>query len=214
VSVDINSNRPLVEVYKVDTAKGVPYLTILDAAGKVVTGQETGVLEAGSKHDPARVLAFLKKQKAEPDDAAEIVKQAEVQAGRESKAVFLRFGAPWCKWCHKLDDYLYQPAVATVLRKHFVLVKVDMDRMKNAKEVAARFRSQASGIPWFAMLDARGEKLITSDAAQGNIGYPTADAEVAHFRSMLARAGSGMTPGEIDGLVAALQEHGRAKATR
>jgi hypothetical protein len=37
----------------------VPFLTVLDAEGKPLVHQETGVLEQGQGHDPAKVRAFL-----------------------------------------------------------------------------------------------------------------------------------------------------------
>ena len=42
---------------------GVPYLIVLDADGKVIARQETGALEVGDHHDPAKVLAFLDRWK-------------------------------------------------------------------------------------------------------------------------------------------------------
>ena len=51
--------------YGADLKKnGVPYLVVLDAEGKVLTRQETGALEAGRRHDPARVKQFLEQWKA------------------------------------------------------------------------------------------------------------------------------------------------------
>ncbi len=41
--------------------EGYPHLFILDATGKLLRSQPTDALEAGDHHDPAKVLAFLKK---------------------------------------------------------------------------------------------------------------------------------------------------------
>lgn len=41
---------------------GVPYLFVLAATGEVLARQETGSLELGPRHDPAKVLAFLEAQ--------------------------------------------------------------------------------------------------------------------------------------------------------
>lgn len=38
---------------------GLPVLVVLDGSGALVHTQETGSLESGDRHDPARVLAFL-----------------------------------------------------------------------------------------------------------------------------------------------------------
>lgn len=42
-----------------DPKAGVPFLFVLAATGEVLTRQETGSLELGPRHDPAKVLAFL-----------------------------------------------------------------------------------------------------------------------------------------------------------
>jgi len=40
---------------------GLPAIVVLDAGGKQLTTQDTAKLEEGDHHDPAKVLAFLKK---------------------------------------------------------------------------------------------------------------------------------------------------------
>ncbi len=40
---------------------GYPHLFVLDTDGKFLHSQDTGVLESGKGHDPAKVLAFLQK---------------------------------------------------------------------------------------------------------------------------------------------------------
>lgn len=39
---------------------GLPALVVLDADGKQLTTQDSGKLEAGNRHDPAKVMKFLK----------------------------------------------------------------------------------------------------------------------------------------------------------
>lgn len=75
--------------------KGVPYLTILDAEGKVLANQETGALEEGDHHDPKKVLELLAKHRAPYLKAAELVSAARKQAVEQKKNLFLVFGAPW-----------------------------------------------------------------------------------------------------------------------
>lgn len=58
VMVDSHTNDALMEKLELEL-KGVPFLVVLDPAGKILVRQETGSLEDGPKHDPGRVLAFL-----------------------------------------------------------------------------------------------------------------------------------------------------------
>ena len=91
---DTKANDPLKEKYGTKI-KGYPFLTVLDAHGNAIANQETGSLEDGPKHDPAKVLAFLKQHQAEPLDAEEVLGAALTRAKLEKKRVFLSFEAPW-----------------------------------------------------------------------------------------------------------------------
>lgn len=211
VSVDIgkfDKNMDIAAKYEADLKKnGVPFLTVLDGDGKVVTNQDTGSLEEGEKHDPQKVAAFLDKNKAAAVDAEAELKAALSKAASDGKRVFLHFGAPWCVYCHRLEDFMARPEIEKLLAKDFIDVKIDMDRMTNAKEVAQRFRNdEPGGIPWFAFLDYDGKPLATSDGPKANIGYPAAPEEIAHFVKMLQTTKKNLTDDDIAAIEKALKE--------
>ena len=54
-----NQNTSVLSKYP--KIEGYPHLFILDGQGKLLRSQETDALESGDHHDPAKVLAFLKK---------------------------------------------------------------------------------------------------------------------------------------------------------
>jgi hypothetical protein len=95
--------------------------------------------------------------------------------------------------------------VAPVLAKEFVLLKIDQDRMVGGKEMLAAARKavglkEGGGIPWIIFYDADGRALANGDAADGNIGCPYKDEEIAHFVTMLDKARHKLTPDDIEGL--------------
>jgi hypothetical protein len=50
----------------------------------------------------------------------------------------------------------------------------------------ASYRSQQSrGIPWYAVLDAKGKSLATADGPDGNIGYPFKPKEIDQFVALI-----------------------------
>ena len=65
VMVDVNTRRGerrnagVVARYGNPTEHGIPVLVVLDADGRQLTTQDTGALEEGSGHSPAKIAAFL-----------------------------------------------------------------------------------------------------------------------------------------------------------
>ncbi len=207
VMIESQADKAVIEKWKIK-AKGYPYLAVLDAAGRKLTEQETGSLEIGSKHDPAKVKAFLEKCKATPLEAGQVFATALEQARKEKKNVFIRIGAPWCAWCVRMDKFLAQPPVAKILAKDYVVVKIDQQRMTSAKAVIDKIRKpgEGGGIPWFAFLDAQGHILVTSTKpGAGNVGFPVdREKEIPHFVEMLKKTRSKISDEEIDLIVTAL----------
>lgn len=60
VDVDKDHNADVVKKYGNPIQFGLPVIVVLDKEGKQLTTQDTGKLEEGDRHDPAKVLAFLK----------------------------------------------------------------------------------------------------------------------------------------------------------
>ena len=63
IDVDAGHNSDVVTRYGNPTQHGLPVLVVLDKAGKQLHTQDTGLLEDGNHHDPAKVKAFLEKWK-------------------------------------------------------------------------------------------------------------------------------------------------------
>jgi thiol:disulfide interchange protein len=65
VMIDVNMRKGVKRNTDVNTKygnpihEGLPVLVVLDADGKQLATQETGALEEGDHHDPAKVLKFL-----------------------------------------------------------------------------------------------------------------------------------------------------------
>jgi len=55
----VNRNADVNTKYGNPIHEGLPVLVVLDADGKKLLTQETGALEEGDHHDPAKVAAFL-----------------------------------------------------------------------------------------------------------------------------------------------------------
>ncbi len=196
--------------------EGIPYITVLDESGSVVTNQETSSLEnpVGTEpkgHDGAKVLAFLKQHEAPRVDAALALSDAITKAKLEGKLVFVHFGAPWCGWCHRLEEWMAKPEVAAILSKAFVDVKIDTARMTGGEALLkAHADGKSGGIPWSEFLDAEGKALVNSNGPQGNIGFPAQAEEIAWFVAMLRQSKARLSNDEIAALAASLTAPAKA----
>lgn len=213
VLIDIgrsDKNLDLAATYGADfKSQGVPYLTILSADGKALANQETGSLEKGQAHDPAKVLAFLERHQAPYLSAEAVLTDGLSRATRESKRVFLHFGAPWCGWCHRLDDWLARPEVAAILGRALVDVKIDTDRTTGGPEVLERFTKEKAGLglPWYAILGADGAVIATSGSrGTGNIGFPWEPVEIERFGRLLQQGAPTLAESDVDALMESLAD--------
>ena len=63
--IDVNTRRggarnaAVNKKYGDPVRHGLPVLLVLNDEGRILTTQETGALEKGAAHDPAKILAFL-----------------------------------------------------------------------------------------------------------------------------------------------------------
>jgi thiol:disulfide interchange protein len=198
---------------------GVPFLTVLDSAGKVVANRETGSLERqfpqGEKgepsHDPAKVLEFLKANKAPAVNADDALASALSRAGADDRLVFLHFGAPWCGWCHRLEAWLEKPEVRAIMAKEFIDLKIDTDRMTGGKAMHQRLCRKPGGIPWTAILDSKGAVLAHSGEGDDNFGFPFKDDEIDRFAAMLTTARRHLADSDIAALTQSLRDNAAAE---
>ena len=209
-------NLDIAASYEADfKSNGVPFLTVLDADGTVITNQETGSLEKDGAHDPAKVMTFLTAHQATPRDAATSLKQALESSKASGRPVMLHFGAPWCGWCHRLEAWMTEPLVKAILARHVVDCKIDTDRDTGGKAIFEAYtKGESTGIPWFVFLAGDGRTLATSDGPDGNVGFPSTDGEIGAFTTALKKADPTFTNAEIDTLSESLVANRKAREAK
>ena len=105
--------------------------------------------------------AYLKSAAHQPVHWYPWSERAFQEAFAQDKPILLDIGAVWCHWCHVMDGESYEsPAVAEVLNRDFICIKVDRDERP---DVDARYQravqalSGQGGWPLTAFLTADGE---------------------------------------------------------
>ena len=218
VLVDVgqfDKNLDLAEQYGADLrGNGLPFLTVLDAEGQVVTHQETSSLESKEEglqeHDADQVLGFLLQNRVEARKATEYLKGAKALSKSRGKSLFLHFGADWCGNCRQLERWMVDPDVAPILKRNFVELKIDTEQTRGGRKLLDRSRTgEPGGIPWFGFYGTDGQLIIDSNRPSDgkNVGYPKAGENAAHFRAMLQNSGPDLTEAELDTLIAALKRY-------
>lgn len=105
------------------------------------------------------------------------------RADQATKNIVLVFGANWCKDCRALDDQMRKGELSALVKKHFVVVKIDVGRMDKNVDIARKYGVPVeSGIPALAVLDAKGKLLYAQDHGQfANARQMTPEAFRAFF---------------------------------
>lgn len=94
-------------------------------------------------------------QQAEAD-----LRAALTQASTTQRHVLLEIGANWCLDCQRLAAVMQQPAVASILKAHYVVVRINVGRFTDNLALARRYCVHPrQGIPALAVLAADGHLL-------------------------------------------------------
>jgi thiol:disulfide interchange protein len=96
-------------------------------------------------------------------DIAAALKQARV----EHKRVILDFGGDWCGDCQVLDIYMHQSPNADLVRKHFLVVHIDIGHMDKNVDIADKYRIPLNkGVPALAVIDSQGKLLYSQKTGE------------------------------------------------
>jgi thioredoxin-related protein len=124
-----------------------------------------------SKYDPAR-------------DADKDIRDSVAEARRTGKRVLLDVGGEWCVWCHRMDSFIEQnPDLATLLGKHYVVVKINVDP-KNRNEAVLSHYPKVPGYPHLFVLDMNGKLLRSQDTSELESGKSY---DLSRFKSFLEK---------------------------
>ncbi len=94
------------------------------------------------------------------DFAAEL-HDALRDARETGKRIIVEFGGDWCIWSDKMRRVLESPRFRALLQEHFILLRCHTGPDGSCAYPDHLELPQFSSIPFFALLNARGEVLAT-----------------------------------------------------
>ncbi|SDG60636.1 thioredoxin family protein [Epilithonimonas hungarica] len=137
------------------------------------------------------VLALFAMQLGFAQAKADVVlDKALAQAKTENKNVLLIFHASWCGWCKLMEKNMNLPTTKPLFDKSYVTAYVDVQERGEKKklenpggqELMNKYKGETAGLPFWLMLDSKGNVLADSFDDKGeNIGSPASPEEVAAF---------------------------------
>ena len=142
-----------------------------------------------------------------PPAAEMIMKQALAEAANTHKNVFIIFHASWCGWCHKMDNAMNDEKLKSFFDANYVVVHLTVDENKNKKELEnpgavelrKKYHGEEQGLPYWFILDAKGNFLADSrlkpdnadaNVKAANVGCPASNDEVNYFVKVIKKTSS------------------------
>lgn len=189
-------------------AHGIPYLTVLEPGGGVVTNQGSRIFNpAGERFEPELVRAWLEQHRAPRREADAVLDAALAEAVEVERRVLLLFGSVGDPATTEVLDWLERSSTRSLLARAFVPVFVDTDRDRGAPALMEELRGAGrEGTPAFVALDADGSVVRTTDrdAEAPTWPWPVDDEgrcpEEGHFRAFLRATGKGLLDLDIEHL--------------
>ena len=117
-----------------------------------------------SQEKPADTTAVPQRETFDPSrDVEKDIRDAVVQATGTGRRILLDVGGEWCIWCKRLDAFFVShPGAAKLMRKGFVVVKVNFSKENKNEKVLSRF-PKVPGYPHLFVLEANGKLLHSQD---------------------------------------------------
>ena len=126
-----------------------------------------------------------------------VINKAITEAKAGKKNVLLIFHASWCKWCKMMEKNMDLPEAKPIFDKRFVTAYIDVQERGDKKslenpggqELMNKFNGENAGLPFWLILNPKGEVLADSFDAKGeNLGSPATPEEVATFIAKIEKS--------------------------
>jgi thioredoxin-related protein len=127
--------------------------------------------------------------------ADKTLNEAYKKANAEHKNVFVIFHASWCGWCKKLDASMNDNSTKKYFDESYVVVHLDVQEREGKKNletpgadvILQKYKGEKAGLPFFLVLNPKGDLLGDSFVNGQNLGCPASAEEVESFKALLKK---------------------------
>ncbi|MDQ0067484.1 thioredoxin family protein [Chryseobacterium lathyri] len=126
-----------------------------------------------------------------------VLNKALTEAKAQKKNVLLVFHASWCGWCKLMEKNMNLPETKPIFDKKFVTTYIDVQEREEKKklenpggqELMNKYKGENAGLPFWLVLNPKGEVLADSFDSKGeNLGSPATPEEVSSFLAKLEKS--------------------------
>lgn len=143
------------------------------------------------------VFAILLFQLNFAQEKAEVIlNNSLIEAKKENKNVLLVFHASWCQWCKLMEKNMNLPETKPLFEKNYITTYLNVQERGEKKALENpgggammnRYKGSSAGLPFWLVLNSKGEVLVDSFNEKGeNLGSPATSEEVDVFLNKLRR---------------------------
>lgn len=151
-------------------------------------------------------LLFYSASVSAQESTTNLLEKAQIKAKKEGKAVFIKFEASWCGWCHKMTKDMKAEGTKKFFEDNYVIVPVVVNESKGkeklenpgSRDLLKKYNGDKAGLPFWLILDSDLKVITDSFNANGqNIGGPASKEEVNQFINKIKKSAKMVSKNDV-----------------
>jgi hypothetical protein len=172
------------------------FVCILDVDGSELNRTMINLLDENSSE---KAKTLVDEFALPPKNAQRKFDEAITLAKESDRKVWVRLSGRYCGPCLAMSRWLDDHN--ELLQKDYVMLKIDNSDANVEAVFKGLIKGRATGIPFYAILDAEGNAIADSISPAGSIGMPNSVDGKAYLREIIEKTRKRITDDEINQLI-------------